>query len=381
TLVFWSSNSGFITVYGTSGVAVFGLLGAVRAQEKDDDRLSKAKYHRYWRYMDDSIRMDPEAQFLRAVALDSAIEDARNKKKTLDANVQSIIDLRKEVERREKAAEEAKKEAEDCSLNLLAKMEELKQMEQRAKETNDMHAKEVHAQKAALATAMEDLQFRASGMLDEGDESLAALDEIRYSLENRLASTIIKKESADKEKLEKEVAFAYQKRQMEKVLEESKRLEQEAMENLKAQEFLMDRRHVVDMLQREISCKCLDVNLLKIELEDYKETSEILRPIPQETTHSQDCEERLLKEKLELYDEDETEVLELIIQKTEYSPYDGCVRYKSKSDTIFKSYQKHQKKKATRKLNEELITEAVNEYEKHGCDALHGIPYTSYKSK
>ncbi|GJW41017.1 reverse transcriptase domain, reverse transcriptase zinc-binding domain protein [Tanacetum coccineum] len=87
------------------------------------------------------------------------------------------------------------------------------------------------------------------------------------------------------------------------------------------------------------------------------------------------------REKLELYDEDETEVLELIIQKTEYSPYDGCVRYKSKSDTIFKSYQKHQKKKATRKLNEELITEAVNEYEKHGCDALHGIPYTSYKSK
>ncbi|GJV76703.1 hypothetical protein Tco_1508287, partial [Tanacetum coccineum] len=31
---------------GTSGVAVFGLLGAVRAQEKDDDRLSKAKYQR-----------------------------------------------------------------------------------------------------------------------------------------------------------------------------------------------------------------------------------------------------------------------------------------------------------------------------------------------
>ncbi|GJR25505.1 hypothetical protein Tco_1101737 [Tanacetum coccineum] len=29
TLVFWSSNSGFITVYGTSGVAVFGLLGAI----------------------------------------------------------------------------------------------------------------------------------------------------------------------------------------------------------------------------------------------------------------------------------------------------------------------------------------------------------------
>nr|GEU51425.1 hypothetical protein [Tanacetum cinerariifolium] len=186
--------------------------------------------------MDDSIRMDSGAQLFRAVALDSAIEDARNKKKTLDAN-----------------------------------MEELKHMEQCAKETNDMHAKEVHAQKTALATAMEDLQFRASCMLDEGDESLAALDE--------------------------------------------------------------------------------------------------------------DCEERLLKEKLELYDEDTTEDLEPIIHKTEYGPYDGCVWHKSKGDTIFKSYQKHQKKKAMRKLNEELITEAVKEYEKHGCDALHGIPYTSYKSK
>lgn len=40
------------------------------------------------------------------------------------------------------------------------------------------HAKKVYAQKAALATAMEDLQFRASGMLDEGDESLATLDEV-----------------------------------------------------------------------------------------------------------------------------------------------------------------------------------------------------------
>ena len=40
------------------------------------------------------------------------------------------------------------------------------------------NAKKVYAKKAALATAMEDLQFHASGMLDEGDESLATLDEV-----------------------------------------------------------------------------------------------------------------------------------------------------------------------------------------------------------
>ncbi|GJY63857.1 ubiquitin isoform X2 [Tanacetum coccineum] len=123
-------------------------------------------------------------------------------------------------------------------------------MEQ-AKKSNLAYGSEVHAQKTSLATAMEDLQFRASGMLDEGDESLTALDEIRYSLEKRLASTIIKKEALDKEKLEKDVAFAYPKRQIEKVLEESKRLKQEAMENLKVHEFHMDRRHVVDMLQQD----------------------------------------------------------------------------------------------------------------------------------
>ncbi|PWA88526.1 hypothetical protein CTI12_AA119790 [Artemisia annua] len=332
--------------------------------------------------MDDSIHMDSGAQLFRAVALDGAIEDARNKKKTLDANVQSIINLRKEVERYEKAAEEAKKEADKCSLNLGAKMEELKLMEQHATETNEMHAKEVYAQKAALATEMEDLQFRAWGMLDEGDESLATLDKIRYSLEKRLASTIIKKEAADKEKLEKEVAFAYQKIQLKKVLEESKRLQQEEVENIKVREFLIDRRHVVNKLQKEISCKCSDVNLLKIELEDYQKTSELLRPITQETTHSQECKERLLKAELEDYDEDATEVLEPIIQETEYGPNDRVrVRYKIKADTSFKSFQKHHKKKATRKLNEEMITEAVKEYEEHGCDALHGIPYTSYKMK
>ena len=52
--------------------------------------------------------------------------------------MQSIINLRKEVERHEKAAEEAKKQADECNLNLRAKMEELKLMEQRVTETNEM---------------------------------------------------------------------------------------------------------------------------------------------------------------------------------------------------------------------------------------------------
>ncbi|MFS7930814.1 hypothetical protein Hanom_Chr04g00348681 [Helianthus anomalus] len=60
------------------------------------------------------------------------------------------------------------------------------------------------------------------------------------SLEKRLASALIKKEAADKEKLEKEVALAYQKSQMEELVKESKRLDEEAMEN-----FLVVTQHLI----------------------------------------------------------------------------------------------------------------------------------------
>ncbi|KAI3800987.1 hypothetical protein L1987_29087 [Smallanthus sonchifolius] len=93
------------------------------------------------------------------------------------------------------------------------------------------------------------------------------------SLEKRLTLAIKQKEAADKERLQKELALAYERNKMEKLVEESTKLEQEAMENLK--EFLIDRGHVVDILQEEISCKCLDVNLLKQELEEYQHESEL----------------------------------------------------------------------------------------------------------
>lgn len=46
--------------------------------------------------------------------------------------------LMREVECEEKAAENAKEEADRCSLGILAKVDQLKQAKQRARETNDM---------------------------------------------------------------------------------------------------------------------------------------------------------------------------------------------------------------------------------------------------
>ncbi|XP_076917814.1 uncharacterized protein LOC143578012 [Bidens hawaiensis] len=199
--------------------------------------------------------------------LEEIIEEAKNNKKTLVSTMSSVIDLMREVENKEKAADQAKEYAtQDCS-DILAKAEEVKHALLRAKEANDMHAGEVNAEKAILATELKELQLRLFTLSDERNKSLAVLDEMRKALEARLATALHEIATGEEQKLENEraarEALLYQERQMEKVVEESKKLKLEAEENTKLQEFLMDRGRTVDILQGEISVKCQDVLLLK----------------------------------------------------------------------------------------------------------------------
>jgi len=141
-----------------------------------------------------------------------------------------------------------------------------------AKEANNMHAGEVYGEKAILATEVRELQSRLLSVSDERDKSLAILDEMHQNLEARLAIAEELRKAAEQERLEKEEsarnAFAEQEAIMEKVIQESKMLEQEAEENSKLREFLMDRGRTVDMLQGEISVICQDVMLLKEKFDD-----------------------------------------------------------------------------------------------------------------
>ncbi|KAI3800995.1 hypothetical protein L1987_29095 [Smallanthus sonchifolius] len=81
-----------------------------------------------------------------------------------------------------------------------------------------------------------------------------------------------------------------------KLLEESKGQEQEVMDNLKLEKFLIDRGHVVNKSREEISYTYKDVNLLKEGLQDYKDENGISVdedysiPVIQETIPRQDCE-------------------------------------------------------------------------------------------
>ncbi|KAI4301283.1 hypothetical protein L6164_034576 [Bauhinia variegata] len=206
-------------------------------------------------------------QVCRIDFLEEIIDEAKNHKKSLFSSMESLMNLMREVEHQEKAAEQARMEADRGALDILDRVEEMKIMLAHAKEANDMHAGEVYGEKAILATEMRELQSRLLSLSDERDNSLAVLDEMRQTLEARFAAAEELRRAAEQEKQGKEEAarksLAEQEEIMEKVVRESKRLQQEAEENSKLREFLMDRGRVVDILQGEISVICQDVKLLK----------------------------------------------------------------------------------------------------------------------
>ncbi|GLT76670.1 hypothetical protein SLA2020_483170 [Shorea laevis] len=206
-------------------------------------------------------------QICRIDMLQEIIEDAKNNKKTLFQVMQSVMDFMREVELDEEAAEQAKEEAARGGLDILVKVEELKKMLAHAKEANDLHAGEVYGEKSILATEVRELQNRLLILSEERDQSLAILDEMCQTLEVRQAAAEWARKEAEQEKLEKEEsarnALAEQEALMEMVVKESKILQQEAEENSKLREFLMNCGHIVDLLQGEISVICQDVRLLK----------------------------------------------------------------------------------------------------------------------
>lgn len=205
--------------------------------------------------------------------LEDMMTEAKSNKKTLFSAVESVICLMREVELQEEAAEQAKLEATKGGLDMLRRVEDLKEMLRHAKEANDMHAGEVYGEKAILATEVKELQSRLLCLADERDKSLTVLDEMRQTLEVRMAAAEKEMKAAEQERLGKEEvarkALADQEIIMERVVQEANVLKQEAEENAKLRDFLVDRGRVVDTLQGEISVICQDVRLLKEKFDDH----------------------------------------------------------------------------------------------------------------
>ncbi|KAG6402959.1 hypothetical protein SASPL_135174 [Salvia splendens] len=199
--------------------------------------------------------------------LEEIIANARNNKKTLFMEMESVINLMKQVEVKEHAAEQAKTEAARVEMDLQNEIKELKITIKHAKESNDMHAGDVCGEKVILTTELRDLHTRLVSLSNDRDKSLADLDEMRQCLEVRLAAAENEIESAVVKRFEDEkcgkLSLIKEKLIMEQVVQESKNLRQQAEDNAKLHAFLVDRGQLVDTLQGEIAVICQDVKQLK----------------------------------------------------------------------------------------------------------------------
>ncbi|KAG1371014.1 hypothetical protein COCNU_16G001080 [Cocos nucifera] len=205
--------------------------------------------------------------FVSIEFLEECITDAKSNKKNLLSAKELVTNLMNEVGFLEKRAKQTKEEALTSSQDILLKVEELKQMLKHAKEVNDMHAGEVYGEKAILATEARELQSRLLSLSDERNKSLSVIEEIRQTLEARSCAAEEEMAAAEQEKLEREElareALSEQELIMDAIVGESKKLQQQAEENSRLREFLMDRGHIVDALQGEIVVIWEDVMLLK----------------------------------------------------------------------------------------------------------------------
>ncbi|XP_039119528.1 uncharacterized protein LOC120255822 [Dioscorea cayenensis subsp. rotundata] len=193
--------------------------------------------------------------------------DAKNSKVILTSAMESTINMEKEVELHEERAKQAKIEASLAGEDTLVHVEELQCRLKLEKERNDMHAEEVHGERSMLAAEAQGLQSWLLSVSNERDKSLGIIDEIRNTLETRLASAKAEIAAAEEEAFEKKVlalkALADGRLFAVSIFEEKEKLQQEAEENLKLKEALMNHGQIIDILRLEIASILKDVMTLK----------------------------------------------------------------------------------------------------------------------
>jgi len=214
-------------------------------------------------------------------SLEDSVADARSNKNDLLPSLELVTKMIEDVELLEEKAKVAKHEASVAGTGILTKVEELREMLTHAKEANDMHAGEVFGEKAILTTEARELQSRLQRLSDEKNKYLVIIEEIRQTLDERLAAAQQEIAAAEKEKIEKEAAaqalLDEQEKTMNSIVEESRKLQIAAEENLKLKEFLVERGQIVDMLQGEMAVICEDVSLLKRVVDERLSLSKLQR--------------------------------------------------------------------------------------------------------
>ncbi|CAN6351028.1 unnamed protein product [Urochloa humidicola] len=214
-------------------------------------------------------------------SLEDSIADARSNKNDLLPSLELVTKMIEDVELLEEKAKVAKHESSVAGTGILTKVEELKEMLTHAKEANDMHAGEVFGEKAILTTEARELQSRLQRLANERNKYLVVIEEIHQTLDERLVAAQQEIAAAEKEKIEKEASaqalLDEQEKMMNSIVEESRKLQNEAEENMKLKEFLVERGRIVDTLQGEMAVICEDVSILKRAVDERLSLSKLQR--------------------------------------------------------------------------------------------------------
>ncbi|XP_020114077.1 CAP-Gly domain-containing linker protein 1-like [Ananas comosus] len=207
------------------------------------------------------------SQSVQVDLLDELISDMTKSKETFGAALESTITKMKEVEIHEEKAKRTKEEAAMADQDILAKIEDLGQMIKSAQESNDKQAGEVNMEKYQLKCQAEELQCRLIDLSAQRENSLLLVEEISHTLDARLAAAKEEEAAAKREVVERQEsarrALKEQEATMQNILHELQRLQKQAEENAMLKNLLMDRGHLVEILQREISLIFEDVASLK----------------------------------------------------------------------------------------------------------------------
>lgn len=189
-------------------------------------------------------------------SLDDAISTENYKKNTLLSNVAAISEMLEEVELSEAETKHIVSEASQAGSDILVKVAKLKALSTLAAEENNEVAAEVLAEKSILASEAKGLQFRLSTISEERNRFVFIIDEMHQTLQRRFDLAEADRAAAEAEIIGRETMTQQMLKEQEVLLdaakEESKKLKQQAQENAKLRELLMDRGHVVDALHGEM---------------------------------------------------------------------------------------------------------------------------------
>uniref|UniRef100_A0ACD5VYC1 Uncharacterized protein n=1 Tax=Avena sativa TaxID=4498 RepID=A0ACD5VYC1_AVESA len=189
--------------------------------------------------------------------LNKSISDTTRSKELLTSLYESTIIKMKEVELQEENSRLAKQNAYMANQNFLAMVEHFNQLIENSKESNDKQAQVACEEKCSLMALTQDLQSRLAKLSAQRDEALTAVQEIKCELDARLATSMAEEATAMEHIIrEEKLALLVHKEKeatMGSIMEESRKLQKEAEENILLRGLLLDQGRLIDIMQGEMS--------------------------------------------------------------------------------------------------------------------------------